>query len=495
MEEKKTKVFIYIPSATAKIDAKAVESLTYLLSDCWGRKADGYDFFLKIGMQMTLLDARNEACKWAIENDMDYILWLDDDMIIPPDIWLFSQLEAYDKDIIAPLFFTRKGVKLPLIFKKRKVNDYYIVYDHIVNYKKGLQKVDAVGFGCLLMKTEILGKMQKPYFSYTENMGEDIYFCVKAKEAGFDIWCDTDIVIGHLCPPKPNSEAEYLAEKPLAIDFIKEKRKKDRIKANYYSKLYGDSARFDFIMPCYKNFEITKTAIESIYKNTDIKRFRFTAINDGNDTELDKYFKDLKKKYSNFDFITTEVAEGCVKGVNKALKQTKNEYVLITDNDILIDDSQWLKAMMSTFDDTTGIVVPVSNYAFGTQCTLFNTYFMRKGLIKHYAKVASGVFEIVKREVFKKVGYLDEDFGLGYNVDLDFSIRARKAGYNIRIARDVFIFHHGSKSLKQVTDLKELEKKTRKLLTDKWGKKEIKDLSSLDDNYFKKGENLWIEKK
>jgi len=63
VEEKKTKVFIYIPSATAKIDAKAVESLTYLLSDCWGRKADGYDFFLKIGMQMTLLDARNEACK------------------------------------------------------------------------------------------------------------------------------------------------------------------------------------------------------------------------------------------------------------------------------------------------------------------------------------------------------------------------------------------------------------------------------------------------
>lgn len=488
MESKK--VLIYIPSATAKHDSKAVEGLYYLLSDCWSRKVDGYEFFLKIGMQMILIDARNEACNWALEQDMDYILWLDDDMIIPPDVWLFTQLIEHDKDIIAPLFFTRKGIHLPLIFKERKIGDYYDTYYNIINYKKKLQVVDAVGFGCILIKTEVLKKMQKPYFEYAGSLGEDIYFCIKAREAGYKIWCDTNIVLGHLALSEPVGEVGYQNKKQEAVKYIADKRKKDRKISRERAISYGDFATVDIIMPCYKNFKITKAAIESIYKNTDIKRFKLTAINDGNDKDLAGYFKKLARQYKNFDFITNETAFGCVKGVNSVLKVTKNKYVLICDNDIVINDLDWLRTMLRTFDERTGMVVPTSNFAFGLQSMVFNTYFMRRGLIKHYAKVGSGFFELIKREVFNKIGLLDEQFGLGYNVDLDFSIRVRKAGYNIKIARDMYIYHHGSASLKQVADLTELEKKTRKILVDKWGKKEIEKLADLDEKYFKEGEPL-----
>jgi len=493
MESKK--VLIYIPSATAKHDSKAVEGLYYLLSDCWSRKVDGYEFFLKIGMQMILIDARNEACNWALEKGMDYILWLDDDMIIPPDVWLFTQLIEHDKDIIAPLFFTRKGIHLPLIFKERKINAYCDTYDHIVNYKKKLQVVDAVGFGCILIKTEVLKKMQKPYFEYGESIGEDIYFCIKAKKAGYKIWCDTNIVLGHLALPEPRGEVEYQSKKQDTIKHIADKRKKDRKKAKEIATSHGDFAKIDIIMPCYKNFKITKAAIESIYKNTDNRRFKFTAINDGNDKDLAEYFKKLAKQYKNFDFITNEIALGCVKGVNSALKVTKNEYILICDNDIILNDLDWLTTMLRAFDDKTGMLVPTSNFAFGVQSVAFNTLFMRRRLIHHYSKVGSGFFELIKREVFDKIGFLDEQFGLGYNVDLDLSIRIRKAGYNIRIARDVFVYHYGSASLKQIADLTELEKKTRKILIDKWGKKEVNNLITIDEKYFEEGEPLWTGKK
>lgn len=481
----KKKVLIYIPTATAKHDSKAVEGLYYLLSDCWNVKSDGYEFFLKIGTKMNLLDSRNEAVEWALRQGMDWILWLDDDMVIPSDVWLFTQLKAHNKDITAPLFFTRVGVKLPLIFKERKINENYAVLDYITDYKKGLLEVDAVGFGCVLINMEVFRKMKKPYFQYTAEMGEDIYFCMKARKAGFKIYCDTNIVIGHLRPPEPSDESTY--DREAAEKHLEKKNMADKVKAATYRAKVGDKSKVDVIMPCYKNYEITKKAIESFYIFTDNSRFKMICINDGTDHKLHDLFVDLAKRYDNFSFIETQKAEGCVKGVNKAIDYVTEDYILICDNDIEIKDHDWLHAMISAFGKNTGVVVPISNFGFGLQSSGYNKHLVPHGFIRHNSKVASGFFEMIKRETLDKVGKLDERFGLGYNVDLDLSIRVREAGYNIVVARDVYIYHHGSQSIKQVTDTEKLEKDTRKLLEDKWGKDKVKDLITLDVNQLKEG--------
>jgi hypothetical protein len=67
-------------------------------------------------------------------------------------------------------------------------------------------EVDATGTGCLLIETRVFLDLQKPYFQFTPNpdkeiggvIGEDIWFCHKAREAGYKIFVDTSVPVGHL---------------------------------------------------------------------------------------------------------------------------------------------------------------------------------------------------------------------------------------------------------------------------------------------------------
>ena len=58
--------------------------------------------------------------------------------------------------------------------------------------------------GCLLIRMRVFDKIPKPWFSTRiegeKIQGEDYYFCDRAREAGFEIWCDGDLSreIGHI---------------------------------------------------------------------------------------------------------------------------------------------------------------------------------------------------------------------------------------------------------------------------------------------------------
>jgi GT2 family glycosyltransferase len=47
---------------------------------------------------------------------------------------------------------------------------------------------------------EVFEKLEKPYFTLDESRPamEDVVICEKAREAGYDIWCDPTIKIGHI---------------------------------------------------------------------------------------------------------------------------------------------------------------------------------------------------------------------------------------------------------------------------------------------------------
>lgn len=71
-------------------------------------------------------------------------------------------------------------------------------------------KVKEAGFGCVLVKTSVIDKMDWPYWrsQYKPGLrttGEDIYFCQKAIESGFDIWVDPKIKCDHV------TRASYLS--------------------------------------------------------------------------------------------------------------------------------------------------------------------------------------------------------------------------------------------------------------------------------------------
>ena len=67
-------------------------------------------------------------------------------------------------------------------------------------------KASYSGFGWMLIKRGVFEKMKYPWFSiewhkftngWVDFSSEDASFCLKAKEAGFDILIHPDVIVGH----------------------------------------------------------------------------------------------------------------------------------------------------------------------------------------------------------------------------------------------------------------------------------------------------------
>ena len=158
-------------------------------------------FFWSIGRIFTPL-ARENLCILALQNNMDYVLMMDNDMLYQRD--MFFRLVQHQKDIVCPLAFTRRPPHVPVIYIMRegwdtlKHTDFH-QHCSVRNYpKNALVKCDSAGFGAALINTRVLKKMPQPWFMGSSGTGEDILFCLNARKYGFQTFVDTSVKTGHL---------------------------------------------------------------------------------------------------------------------------------------------------------------------------------------------------------------------------------------------------------------------------------------------------------
>jgi hypothetical protein len=158
-------------------------------------------------MQMTgtlIFTQRERLSEEALNWKADYLLWIDSDMRFPKDS--LEVLLSRNKDLIGVNATTRvepiKPTALNLEITSKTEHAW-----HPVNslHKKGIEQVTAVGFGMTLVKADILGKIPRPWFNVMWSdhgaiIGEDIHFCVKAQDAGYQVYVDHELssVIGHI---------------------------------------------------------------------------------------------------------------------------------------------------------------------------------------------------------------------------------------------------------------------------------------------------------
>lgn len=169
------------------------------------KESPRFEFYIKTCGRMHVHVAREEMAKMALAMEADYVFFIDDDMIAPDD--LFEKLYASDKDIVAPLAFTRNFPHNPVMYSCIDGWDPVIQKEHFTNYavknypKDRLVECDAVGFGAALIKTDVLKAVPAPRFMSPCGTGEDIYFCYQAKKKGFRTWMDTRLKLGHVSHP------------------------------------------------------------------------------------------------------------------------------------------------------------------------------------------------------------------------------------------------------------------------------------------------------
>ena len=179
-----------------------------------------YEFsWASVGRLLTPL-ARERLTEWAVKAEVDYMLHVDDDMIIPTN--LFERLIRHNVDIVAPLAFMRIPPHKPVIFRLEEGWDamrrmeYFVSYT-VDNYPKDtLVECDAVGFGACLIKMDVVRRMPKPWFMSTTSAGEDVWFCLQARKYGARVYMDTSTKLGHVGIPPIIEEKDYERESQVA---------------------------------------------------------------------------------------------------------------------------------------------------------------------------------------------------------------------------------------------------------------------------------------
>lgn len=183
------KIAIGLPT-NRKVSPKTAESLMELVNSFKGKteiivSTRGYN----------CAENRNYIAAQAVKRECTHLFCVDDDMIYEP--YTLENLLIHNRKIIGGLYETRHETQEYVIEYLNKDDDADEDVDKPFECK-------ALGTGLLLIKTEVFKKIPQPWFGYLwhENgmvkESVDWFFCRKAREAGFKIYCTTDARAGHL---------------------------------------------------------------------------------------------------------------------------------------------------------------------------------------------------------------------------------------------------------------------------------------------------------
>lgn len=154
------------------------------------------------GMSSDISGARNMLVERSLERGSEWILFLDDDHVYPDDILL--RLLAHEKDITCSLYMQRQPPFGPVAYTHR-VEGSYMPLQLPGMPEEGLIDIYATGCSGMLIRSEVFRAIEYPWFEHGRvgelwNASEDLIFCEKAREAGFDIHLDLGVRLGHLAP-------------------------------------------------------------------------------------------------------------------------------------------------------------------------------------------------------------------------------------------------------------------------------------------------------
>ncbi|MHA1380620.1 MAG: glycosyltransferase family 2 protein [Candidatus Helarchaeota archaeon] len=193
---------------------------------------------------------------------------------------------------------------------------------------------------------------------------------------------------------------------------------------------------------------------------------------DGDDASV------LEKKYNGYiEVIRNKENLGFSGGNNvairKVLKTGESEYVLLLNNDTVVEPS-FLDELIKIAESNLkiGIIGPkilnpnnslqVSCWKYHSYFNVFNVSFFHNFFGNFYTyrnvknpkevDVVSGACILFKKKVLEKIGLLDKNIFL-YSEETDICYRAKKAGYKIIYYPNCSIIHYGGQATKNILQI------------------------------------------
>ncbi len=155
-------------------------------------------------VQPQIDSARNEACDFAMSNEIPWIFFQDTDILLPKDT--LYRLLKHKEDVVSVLYARRHQPtwnEMLIEVKDTQGHDSLMSVGEGEYPKEALIAVDCVGTGGLLIRTEVLREIERPIFSWgvgvaTAGRSEDFTMMRKLRRHGIQVYCDTSIVARHI---------------------------------------------------------------------------------------------------------------------------------------------------------------------------------------------------------------------------------------------------------------------------------------------------------
>lgn len=187
---------IAVPSYSESIPLKVMSRLNNLIIP------EGFEMNFGYTERVFIDKARLGIAKLCLMHNNDYLFFCDSDQI--PDRNVIEEFVKLDKDIVSCPIPSRRGDKFIAVFDEN--------IDRLTEWE-GTKQCGAIGMATTLIKREVLEKVLERWpnpfvFECEQNdegvwveYSEDVTFCRKARELGFEVWCTDKIKSEHIGEP------------------------------------------------------------------------------------------------------------------------------------------------------------------------------------------------------------------------------------------------------------------------------------------------------
>jgi len=216
------------------------------------------------------------------------------------------------------------------------------------------------------------------------------------------------------------------------------------------------------ILVNWKKYNLTSNCIDSLNKS-NYKNFKIILV----DNEYsEKSLIELKNKYKELIVFKEKNNLGFAGGNNIGIRyalENDYDYIMLLNNDTEVTENFILPLVERIEKDhSLGAVQPLIlnflnksiiwnaggklNKFLGITSTRLNNNKLNSSIVfDDFTDWISGCGILIKSEIVKKIGLLDEKF-FTYYEDVDWSLRMKSLGYDLGFVKESIIYHHGSSS-------------------------------------------------
>ncbi len=243
------------------------------------------------------------------------------------------------------------------------------------------------------------------------------------------------------------------------------------------------------IVPCWNNLRDTRACLEAVARRTAAAHEVIVVDNGSTDGTAS-----WARARARTRVIRHARNLGFARAINAGMRAARGEWLVWLNNDVLVTRG-WLERLIAAASRAPwiGAAGPCTNETVGLQRVEGASYVLGAGLdafaeawsLKNEGRARAahrltGFCLLLRREAYRRVGELDERFGVGTYEEYDYCLRLRQAGWELAVAEDCFVHHHGSRTFRSRESMERQAALNREVFIDKWCRRSLEFLDEIN---------------